>query len=90
MTVIKKQKVIDGIKIISNLFIYVIRKLLSKDKSTERLLLEKVPMPCYIDVYYIEYYYELLTFLYNFETKEYLNYIIKGKYALFIDIGSNI
>lgn len=88
--IIKKEKLSNKFKIILNLIIYYFKKIISKDKSTEKLLLKKVFINCYVNSNYIEYNYELLTFLLNFETKEYLNEIINNKSKYFIDIWSNI
>ncbi|MDR0650644.1 MAG: hypothetical protein LBG59_04510 [Candidatus Peribacteria bacterium] len=47
-------------------------------------------LPCVVDGYTAIFNYELLTFLHNFETKEYLNYLIHTEIPVYIDIGSNI
>lgn len=87
---LSEQKIIDILKIILNIGSYLLKKSLSKDKSTEKLLLKKVFIKCNINSEKINYNYELLTFLYNFETKEYLDYIVNKNFETFIDIWSNI
>lgn len=87
---IKKQNINNAIKIILNIISYIFLRTISKEKSTERLLLKKVPIKCKIDNYNIGYNFELLTFLNNFETKEYLDIILDKKYSSLIDIWSNI
>lgn len=87
---IKKQRTRDVIKIIYNIVCYVCLRFFLKEKSTEKLLLKKIQLSCKIDTYNIFYYYELLTFLNNFETQEYLNIILNKSYDIMIDIWSNI
>ncbi len=87
---IKNQKFINQIKIIWNIIVYLFLKILSKEKSTERLLLKKLSIKCKIDGHKINYYFELLTFLNNFETQEYLNMLLDKNHDIIIDIWSNI
>ena len=87
---LRQQNIWNAIKIIANIFIYVFLRTISKEKSTEKLLLKKVGIRCKIDGHKIRYNFELLTFLNNFETQEYLDIILDKKYWTFIDIWSNI
>lgn len=87
---ILKQKIIDILLIIINISFYLAKKYISKEKSTEKLLLEKTLFKCKIWDCFVEFNYELLSLIYNFETSEYLNYITDKKYNTFIDIWSNI
>lgn len=87
---IKKEKIINKFKIIINIIAYIFFKTISKDRSTERLLLKKVFLKTSLKWFPIYYYFELLTFLYNFETKEYLSIVLDKKYDILIDIWSNI
>jgi hypothetical protein len=45
---IRKEKIFNSIKILLNIIIYVFLKMISKEKSTEKLLLKKISIKCKI------------------------------------------
>jgi FkbM family methyltransferase len=88
---LKRQNFLNIVKILFNIIMYVCIKILFKwNKSTEELLLRKMFLKCKLNWYNIIYYFDLLTFLNNFETKKYLDIVLDEKYWTMIDIWSNI
>ena len=90
LSMIRRENIFNKLKIVINIILYVGLKIILNIKTTEALLLKKVPLPTTVKWFKIVYYYELLTFLNNFETDEYLKVILDEKYWTIIDIWSNI
>ena len=86
----RKENLKNKFLIVLNIFSYSILRIAFRLKKTEKILLKTVPFRTSLRWFKIIYYFDLLTFLNNFETDKYLDVILDKKYWVIIDIWSNI